>query len=82
MDWLNIIHILDRVHFFAALYSDAMDMNESYGYLMESVRSILDGSSELSTYEEQLREVFGSHAYIAYTLDKLVQNVGRQVGVS
>ena len=58
-----------------------MDMNESYAFLMESVRSILDGSIELSTFEEQLREVFGGHAYVAYTLDKLVQNVGRQVSV-
>jgi paired amphipathic helix protein Sin3a len=65
--------------FAIACDKDAMDMNESYGYLMESVRGILDGSIELSTFEEQLREVFGSHAYVAYTLDKLVQNVGRQV---
>jgi paired amphipathic helix protein Sin3a len=56
-----------------------MDMRESYGYLMDSVRSVLDGSIEASVFEEQLREVFGCHAYVAYTLDKLVQNVSRQV---
>ena len=56
-----------------------MDMRESYGYLMDSVRSVLDGSTEASVFEEQLREVFGCHAYVAYTLDKLVQNVTRQV---
>jgi len=56
-----------------------MDMSDSYGYLMDLLRSVLDGSLEVNVFEEQLREVFGSHAYIAYTLDKLIQNVGRQV---
>lgn len=30
-------------------------------------------------YEDTLREMFGIHAYIAFTMDKTVQNIVRQV---
>ncbi len=43
------------------------------------VKNLLDGNLETSAYEDQLREMFGIHAYIAFTMDKLVQNIVRQV---
>jgi len=30
-------------------------------------------------YEEQLREMFGIYAYVGFTMDKLIQNIVRQV---
>jgi len=43
------------------------------------VRNYLDGNLETVSYEEQLREMFGIHAYIGFTMDKLIQNIVRQV---
>lgn len=43
------------------------------------VRSVLDGNTEASAYEDGLREMFGIHAYIAFTLDKVVSYAVRQV---
>ena len=43
------------------------------------VKNVLDGNLESSSFEDQLREMYGIHAYIAFTMDKLVQNIVRQV---
>lgn len=43
------------------------------------VRNLLDGNMETNQYEDQLREMFGINAYIAYTMDKVVANAVRQV---
>jgi len=43
------------------------------------VKNVLDGNLESSVYEDTLRELFGIHAYIAFTMDKLIQNIVRQV---
>jgi histone deacetylase complex regulatory component SIN3 len=46
------------------------------------VKSLLDGNLEPTQYEDQLREMYGIHAYIVFTMDKLVQNLVRQVWYS
>jgi len=46
------------------------------------VKNVLDGKLESSSFEDQLREMYGIHAYIAFTMDKLVQNIVRQVSES
>lgn len=43
------------------------------------VRNLLDGNMEASQYEDSLREMFTIHAYIAFTMDKLIQSIVRQV---
>lgn len=50
-----------------------------YTTLLEMIRNVLDGNMESSVYEDQLREMFGIHAYLAFTLDKVVQNIVRQL---
>lgn len=35
------------------------------------LRSLIAGSLDVQTYEDTLREMFGIHAYIAFTLDKV-----------
>ncbi|WAR30203.1 SIN3A-like protein [Mya arenaria] len=45
----------------------------------ESTANVLDGNLESSSFEDQLREMYGIHAYIAFTMDKLVQNIVRQL---
>ena len=43
------------------------------------VRNLLDGNMDSSSYEDSLREMFGIHAYMAFTMDKMIQNCVRQV---
>jgi len=47
--------------------------------MLEMVRNYLDGNIETTVYEEQLREMFGIYAYVGFTMDKLIQNIVRQV---
>lgn len=46
------------------------------------IKNLLDGNIESSQYEDNLREMFGIHAYLGFTLDKVIQNVVRQVCVN
>lgn len=43
------------------------------------VKQLLDGNLDSNQYEDQLREIFGIHAYVSFTLDKVVQNMVRQL---
>ena len=58
-----------------------IEPEEYYPYFLEMVKSLLDGNLESTQYEDQLREMYGIHAYIAFTMEKLVQNLVRQVSV-
>ena len=37
------------------------------------------GNIDSTTYEDTCREMFGVHAYVIFTIDRLVQNTVRQV---
>jgi paired amphipathic helix protein Sin3a len=52
---------------------------EYYPAFLDIVRNLLDGNIDSFQYEDTLREMFGIHAYISFTLDKVVQNCVRQV---
>ena len=54
-------------------------MDEYYSSFLDLVRQLIDGTIDSSTYEDSLREMFGIHAYLAFTLDKIIQNCVRQV---
>ncbi|KAK3095867.1 hypothetical protein FSP39_020142, partial [Pinctada imbricata] len=56
-----------------------IEPEEYYPYFLEMVKSLLDGNLESNQYEDQLREMYGIHAYIAFTMEKLVQNLVRQL---
>ncbi|XP_078328570.1 paired amphipathic helix protein Sin3a-like isoform X2 [Crassostrea virginica] len=56
-----------------------IEPEEYYPYFLEMVKSLLDGNLESTQYEDQLREMYGIHAYIAFTMEKLVQNLVRQM---
>ena len=43
------------------------------------VRSLLDGNLDSTQYEDTLREMFTIHAYIGFTIDKVIHNIIRQV---
>ncbi|XP_016367454.1 paired amphipathic helix protein Sin3a isoform X1 [Sinocyclocheilus rhinocerous] len=56
-----------------------IDVEDYYSAFLEMVRDLLDGNMETSQYEDQLREMFTIHAYIAFTMDKLIQSIVRQL---
>uniref|UniRef100_A0A3Q3A3J1 Paired amphipathic helix protein Sin3a n=1 Tax=Kryptolebias marmoratus TaxID=37003 RepID=A0A3Q3A3J1_KRYMA len=56
-----------------------IEVEDYYSAFLEMVKNLLDGNMEASQYEDSLREMFTIHAYIAFTLDKLVQSIVRQL---
>ena len=54
-------------------------VEDCYVAMLEMVKSVLDCSMEPSTFEDTLRNMFGIHAYIAFTLDRVVTYAVRQV---
>lgn len=59
--------------------SRIVEPDRYYETFLDMVRNYLDGHIETATYEEQLRDMFGIHAYIGFTMDKLIQNIVRQL---
>ena len=59
--------------------SGEVEPEEYYPYFLDMVKNLLDGNLEATCYEDTLREIFGIHAYIAFTMDKVVQNIVRQL---
>ncbi|XP_006877178.1 PREDICTED: paired amphipathic helix protein Sin3b [Chrysochloris asiatica] len=56
-----------------------VELEEYYPALLDMVRSLLEGNIDPTQYEDTLREMFTIHAYIGFTMDKLVQNIARQL---
>lgn len=54
-------------------------MDDYFSSLVDMVKQVLDGNLDSNQYEDTLREMFGIHAYIAFTLDKVVSYIVRQV---
>ncbi len=54
-------------------------VDEYYSTFLDVVKNLLDGNMDNIQYEDTLREMFGIHAYIAFTLDKVVHNCVRQL---
>jgi paired amphipathic helix protein Sin3a len=53
------------------LFSGEIDPEDYYPAFMDMVKNVLDGNMDVQAYEDTLREMFGIHAYIAFTLDKV-----------
>ncbi|CAF2052224.1 unnamed protein product [Rotaria magnacalcarata] len=54
-------------------------VDDYYPVFLDMVRNLLDGNMDSSSYEDSLREMFGIHAYIAFTMDKMIHNCVRQL---
>ncbi|RIA87755.1 hypothetical protein C1645_776535 [Glomus cerebriforme] len=54
-----------------------MDLNrgDPYTVMLELIEKQFDGEMELPIFEESLRYIYGTKAYIMFTVDKLVQNM-------
>uniref|UniRef100_UPI0035901EA7 paired amphipathic helix protein Sin3a isoform X2 n=1 Tax=Myxine glutinosa TaxID=7769 RepID=UPI0035901EA7 len=56
-----------------------LDVEDYYPAFLDMVRNLLDGNMESSAFEDTLREMFTIHAYTCFTMDKLIQNIVRQL---
>ncbi|XP_036878100.1 paired amphipathic helix protein Sin3b isoform X2 [Manis javanica] len=56
-----------------------VELEEYYPAFLDMVRSLLEGSIDPTQYEDALREMFTIHAYVGFTMDKLVQSIARQL---
>ncbi|KAK4337070.1 hypothetical protein RND71_043700 [Anisodus tanguticus] len=73
---LNEYSFFDKVR--KALKTE-YEVENYFAGLIDMVKQLLDGNLDSNQYEDQLREMFGIHAYISFTLDKVVQNIVRQL---
>ncbi|XP_029470051.1 paired amphipathic helix protein Sin3b isoform X2 [Rhinatrema bivittatum] len=56
-----------------------VELEEYYPAFLDMVRNLLVGNIDPTQYEDTLREMFTIHAYIGFTMDKLIQNIVRQL---
>ncbi|KAK7790679.1 hypothetical protein R5R35_008201 [Gryllus longicercus] len=56
-----------------------IEVEDYYPAFLDMVKNVLDGNMDANAYEDTLREMFGIHAYIAFTLDKVVSYAVRQL---
>ncbi|KAK1152350.1 paired amphipathic helix protein Sin3b-like [Acipenser oxyrinchus oxyrinchus] len=56
-----------------------VELEEYYPAFLHMVRSLLDGNLDSMQYEDTLREMFTIHAYVGFTIDKLIHNIIRQL---
>ncbi|KAG8144872.1 hypothetical protein E2320_013281 [Naja naja] len=56
-----------------------IEVEDYYPAFLDMVRNLLDGNMDSSQYEDSLRDMFTIHAYIAFTMDKLIQSIVRQL---
>jgi len=56
-----------------------IDVEEYFPAFLEMVKNLLDGNMDANNFEDTLREMFGVRAYISFTMDRLIQNIVRQL---
>ncbi|CAH1169902.1 unnamed protein product [Phaedon cochleariae] len=56
-----------------------IEIEDYYPAFLDMVKNLLDGNMDANAYEDTLREMFGIHAYVAFTLDKVVSYAVRQL---
>jgi paired amphipathic helix protein Sin3a len=56
-----------------------LEPSQFYSTFIELLKSLLEGRIDNTTFEDNCREIFGVHAFITFTLDKVIQGIMRQV---
>ena len=59
------------IFFFFLSISDEIEPEDYYPAFLDMVKNLLDGNMDPQAYEDTLREMFGIHAYVSFTLDKV-----------
>ena len=53
------------------MFLDEIEPEDYYPAFIDMVKNLLDGNMDAQSYEDTLREMFGIHAYLSFTLDKV-----------
>ena len=61
------------------LLSAEIHVDQYYPTFLNMAKALMEGNIDCSSYEDTCREMFGVHAYVVFTVDRLVQNIVRQV---
>lgn len=48
-----------------------IQVEDYYPTFLDMLKNVLDGNLDGNNFEDSLREMFGIHAYIAFTLDRV-----------
>jgi paired amphipathic helix protein Sin3a len=48
-----------------------LEVPDYYPTFLELLKNLLDGNVDSTTYEDKLRDMYGIHAYITFTLDRV-----------
>ncbi|XP_039347753.1 paired amphipathic helix protein Sin3a-like [Mauremys reevesii] len=56
-----------------------IEVEDYYPAFLDMALNLLDGHMDSSQHEDSLCEMFTIHAYIAFTVDKLIQSIVRQL---
>ncbi|XP_064388294.1 paired amphipathic helix protein Sin3a-like isoform X2 [Halichondria panicea] len=54
-------------------------VEEYYPTFLNMAKNFMEGNIDTTTYEDTCREMFGVNAYVVFTIDRLVQNIVRQL---
>lgn len=60
--------------FFISILAE-IEVEDYYPTFLEMVKNVLDGNLEPVNFEDQLREMFGIHAYITFNMDKVMLRI-------
>lgn len=56
-----------------------IEVEDYFPVFVDMIKQLLDGNLDSNHYEDMLRDMFGIYAYVAFTMDKVVQNIVRQL---
>ena len=76
--WVGSRYVLDQILrqecsniIITCVIADEIEPEDYYPAFIDMVKNLLDGNMDAQSYEDTLREMFGIHAYISFTLDKV-----------
>ena len=61
------------------IFVGTIAVEDYYPAYLDMLKNLLDGNMESTAYEDTLRDMFAINAYIAFTMDKCINNAVRQV---
>ncbi|VDO27431.1 unnamed protein product [Onchocerca flexuosa] len=61
------------------LKPDSQSPDNYYIALINEVKNLLDGLIDSATFEDNIRKMFGTAAYLTFTMDKIIITIARQL---
>lgn len=55
-----------------------IQVEDYYPAFLDMLKNVLDGNMDGNNFEDSLREMFGIHAYVAFTLDRVSCDISQE----